>query len=123
MNEEKAELLEKLRSFYFDSAKHYNDDRISSARVCKRALKLFTELGDNPAKLVEAAYKKAEQTRFTRRCYRPGVFYSWPYWDAEGCDMHNHIRDAWPAQRWPKDTLAFEVVQLNLKGHQLIFDN
>lgn len=104
-----------LHVYMAEEGERVGDFRLSSPRVCKLALSRFAKQGGaNPA-LVDAAYGLAEEAQFERRSYGRGVFYSWAYWN-DGPAAKVDLGDPWPAARWPKATLAFELLSKHLDG-------
>lgn len=108
-------MYESLIAATREAADYYDDQRFGSPKVSKRALSKFSELNSSYAALVAKAYEEAAKASFERRSYGRGNFFSWVYWE-EGPCAELDVGDPWPAQRWPKDTLAAELVYRHAAG-------
>lgn len=109
------EMYQVLTSAITEAADYYDDQRFGSPKVSKRALSQFREVSSSYAALVAKAYEEAEKASFERRSYGRGKFFSWVYWE-EGPCADLYVGDPWPARRWPKDTLAAELVYRHAAG-------
>jgi hypothetical protein len=106
--------LTSLPVLFREAAKELGSTRVCCPKAVAKALRKLKATG-KATDALQRAEELAGTVHYERRGYGPGVTYSWPFWREEPLKTLK-LKEPWPAVRWPKAVLVYEILVSASKG-------